>query len=148
MGDVHGDFATLASGLQEAARRSRPFEFVLAVGDLEANRHEADLDGVVVPARHRSLGDFHRVLTGQLDLGAPRYFIAGNHDPYRPSRPQGRVSGHLTSSGWAAAVSPPSPVWSWRSSQASIRLATPKPPLRDVPIRENTPIGTEAQPTL
>ncbi len=58
------------------------FDFVLAVGDVEPNRGYEDHLGVVGPPRYRKVGDFSRVASGDITLGAPLYFIAGNHDPY------------------------------------------------------------------
>ena len=37
---------------------------------------------VVGPPRYRKVGDFPRVVAGEVTLGSPLYFIAGNHDPY------------------------------------------------------------------
>ena len=56
--------------------------FVLAVGDVEPNRDEDDNRGIVGAARYRKVGDFPQVVGGEITLGAPLYFIAGNHDPY------------------------------------------------------------------
>ena len=82
VGDIHGRFGMLADALDEARRRWGRFDFVLAVGDVEPNRGHEDHLGVVGPSRYRKIGDFPSVVTGDIDLGAPLYFIAGNHDPY------------------------------------------------------------------
>ena len=82
VGDIHGRFESLAEGLDEVRHRWGQFDFVLAVGDLEANRDRNDQMGVVVPGRYRKMGDFPRVVAGEIVLGAPLYFIAGNHDPF------------------------------------------------------------------
>ena len=82
VGDIHGRFESLAEVLKEAGRRWGSFDFVLAVGDVEPNRDRRDQVGVVVPARHQKMGDFPRVVSGEIILDAPLYFIAGNHDPY------------------------------------------------------------------
>ena len=82
VGDIHGRFETLTEALDVARRRWGPIDFVLAVGDVEPNRDYDDHLGVVGPPRYRQVGDFPRVVSGELDLAAPLYFIAGNHDPY------------------------------------------------------------------
>ena len=70
IGDIHGRFNQLAEALDVARRRWGPLEFLLAVGDVEPN------------PRYRKVGDFPQVVAGDINLGAPLYFIGGNHDPY------------------------------------------------------------------
>ena len=82
VGDIHGNFEVLAEALDAARGRWGAFEFVLAAGDVEPNRGHDDHLGVVGPSRYRKVGDFPRVAAGEIVLGAPLYFIAGNHDPY------------------------------------------------------------------
>ena len=82
VGDIHGRFESLAEVLGEARRRWGRLEFVLAVGDVEPNRDRRDQAGVVAPGRYQKMGDFPRVVSKEITLGAPLYFIAGNHDPY------------------------------------------------------------------
>jgi len=82
VGDVHGDFRALVAGVDRAREQFGPLDFVLSVGDVEANRTPEDAQGVVSPERYRKVGDFPDVVSGNLRLGTPFYFIAGNHDPY------------------------------------------------------------------
>ena len=82
VGDIHGRFEVLAEALDVARRRWGQFDFVLAAGDVEPNRGYEDHLGVVGPPRYRKVGDFPRVAAGDITLGAPLYFITGNHDPY------------------------------------------------------------------
>ena len=81
-GDIHGRFEQLAEALDVDRRRWGPLDFVRAVGDVEPNRSYDDHLGVVGPPRYRKVGDFPRLVAGDISLGAPLYFIAGNHDPY------------------------------------------------------------------
>ncbi|GII01361.1 metallophosphoesterase family protein [Planobispora takensis] len=82
VGDVHGQFERLARW-SEAVRHARgPLDAILAVGDVEPNRDEIDAAGVHGPAKYRALGDFPEVARRKLDLGAPLYFIGGNHEPW------------------------------------------------------------------
>jgi len=37
---------------------------------------------MAAPAKHRRLGDFNRVVAGELVLPIPMYFIGGNHEPW------------------------------------------------------------------
>jgi lariat debranching enzyme len=78
VGDVHGEFERLA----ELSARHAPLDAILAVGDVEANRDDTDAAGVHSPAKYRRTGQFPFVLEGLLDLGAPLYFIGGNHEPW------------------------------------------------------------------
>ncbi len=82
VGDIHGRFEVLSEALDVARGRWGQFDFVLAVGDAEPNRDYEDHLGVVGPPRYRKVGDFPRVAAGDINLRAPLYFIAGNHDPY------------------------------------------------------------------
>ena len=85
VGDIHGRFEDLADALDRVRGRWGGLGFVLAVGDVEPNRGYEDHLGVVGPPRYRKVGDFPRVAAGDVSLGAPLYFIAGNHDPYQPN---------------------------------------------------------------
>ncbi|GAB3141761.1 hypothetical protein GCM10027290_15020 [Micromonospora sonneratiae] len=82
VGDVHGEFELLAEWSAAYRRSHGPLDAILAVGDVEPNRDEVDAAGVYGPAKYRKLGDFPLVLDGLLDLGAPLYFIGGNHEPW------------------------------------------------------------------
>eukprot|EP00419_Tripos_fusus_P022021 CAMPEP_0172721510 /NCGR_PEP_ID=MMETSP1074-20121228/79228_1 /TAXON_ID=2916 /ORGANISM="Ceratium fusus, Strain PA161109" /LENGTH=405 /DNA_ID=CAMNT_0013547265 /DNA_START=58 /DNA_END=1275 /DNA_ORIENTATION=+ len=83
VGDVHGQFSSMVALVQrwESLHRLR-IDFVLQVGDLEPHRDEADLSTMAAPSKHRMLGDFPRVLAGEIQLPWPVYFIGGNHEPY------------------------------------------------------------------
>ncbi|MGI5119826.1 metallophosphoesterase family protein [Marinactinospora thermotolerans] len=81
-GDVHGAFALLAAWSSAVRAWLGPLDAILAVGDVEANRDEADAAGVRSPAGHRGIGDFPLLAEGLIDLGAPLYFIGGNHEPW------------------------------------------------------------------
>ncbi|GAA2431572.1 metallophosphoesterase family protein [Streptomyces macrosporus] len=81
VGDVHGEFGRLAAWSAAVRRHHGPLGAVLAVGDAEANRDEADAAGVHNP-KARGGGEFPLVADGRLELGAPLYFIGGNHDPW------------------------------------------------------------------
>ncbi|MFJ5228258.1 metallophosphoesterase [Kitasatospora sp. NPDC088391] len=82
VGDVHGEFLLLAERVAAVRAAYGPLDAVLAVGDVEANRDEVDAAGVHGPAKYRRLGDFPFVATGELALGAPLFFIGGNHEPW------------------------------------------------------------------
>ncbi|MDE0376213.1 MAG: metallophosphoesterase [bacterium] len=82
VGDIHGMFESLAATLESARGRWGRLDFVLAVGDVEPNRNGDDSRWVVGPERYRKLGDFPRVVNGEIRLGCSLYFIAGNHEPY------------------------------------------------------------------
>ena len=82
VGDVHGEFELLAEWAAAVRRAHGPLDAILAVGDVEPNRDEVDAAGVHGPAKYRKLGDFPLVHEGLLDLGAPLYFIGGNHEPW------------------------------------------------------------------
>jgi lariat debranching enzyme len=84
LGDVHGSFSQAAK-LITAGRRSLggKVDAVLCVGDLEANRNARDAAGVATGRGHkRWVGEFPRVLSGEIELGAPLWFIGGDHEPW------------------------------------------------------------------
>ncbi len=81
IGDVHGHWDCVI----EAIARARSIlgevpDLVLQVGDAEPHRNAEDLAGCRTPKKHRSLGDFSALVTG--DIQSPVYFIGGNHEPY------------------------------------------------------------------
>lgn len=85
VGDVHGRWEELAGEL-DLVRAFLPsgqrVEAILQVGDAEATRDVAELQEVFAkPERHR-LSDFHLAVEGQIQFGAPLYFIGGNHEPW------------------------------------------------------------------
>lgn len=82
VGDIHRSFESLAEALEAARGRWGQIDFILATGDVEANRNHDDHLGVVNPPHYRGIGEFPRVVTGDISLGAPLHFIGGNHDPY------------------------------------------------------------------
>lgn len=100
VGDVHGQFSAMVDAIRAWERRRRRaghgddddgdrrdgsttvVDFVLQVGDLEPHRHERDLASMAMPSKRRTLGDFHRVFSGELPLPWPTYFIGGNHEPW------------------------------------------------------------------
>jgi len=55
---------------------------VLQVGDAEPQRDEAEAATVPGPAKYRKLGDFAEVVTGEVVVPAPVWFVAGNHEPF------------------------------------------------------------------
>ncbi|MDG9705375.1 metallophosphoesterase [Streptomyces sp. DH37] len=82
VGDVHGEFGRLAEWSAAVRRRRGPLDAILAVGDAEANRDGTDAAGEHNPRAPGGIGDFPLVADGRIDLGAPLYFIGGNHDPW------------------------------------------------------------------
>jgi len=83
VGDVHGQFCSLISLIRRWERgHALAIDLVLQVGELEAHRDVEDVSTMAAPSKHRALGDFHRVLAGELQLPWPVYFIGGNHEPY------------------------------------------------------------------
>lgn len=83
LGDVHGSFKQ-ASKLMEQARKSMGgLDFVLCVGDVEANRSAKDAVGVATGGGHRRwVGEYPKVVSGVVVLGAPVWFIGGEHEPW------------------------------------------------------------------
>jgi lariat debranching enzyme len=82
VGDIHGEFGLLARWSAAVRAVCGPLDAILAVGDVQANRNEADAAGVRSPAKYRKVGEFPLVVEGLLNLGAPLYFIGGNHEPW------------------------------------------------------------------
>jgi lariat debranching enzyme len=89
VGDVHGQFSKMVRSIREWEQANggdndgiNTVSFVLQVGDMEPHRHEHDVTGMAMPSKHRSLGDFHKVVSGEIVLRWPTYFIGGNHEPW------------------------------------------------------------------
>ena len=86
LGDVHGKWreamALVETACAQAGIQASELAFILQVGDAEALRDEADAGQVIGPAKYRKLGDFPEVISGDIVVPAPLYFIAGNHEPY------------------------------------------------------------------
>ena len=68
-GDIHGQYRALARHLAEVRAELGELDFVLAVGDAEPNRDEADAAGVAGPEKYRILGEFPE---GRLRPARPR----------------------------------------------------------------------------
>jgi predicted phosphohydrolase len=84
LGDVHGAFRR-AAALAEAARTDLggQLDMILSVGDLEANRNARDAAGVATGKGHRRwVGEFPKVLNGDIEIPGPLYFIGGDHEPW------------------------------------------------------------------
>ena len=85
VGDVHGQFSKVLQLIKRwelANGGPGTVSFVLQVGDMEPHRDEDDLASMAAPSKHRQLGDFHRVVSGELVFPWPLYFIGGNHEPW------------------------------------------------------------------
>ena len=107
LGDVHGHFdkaiLALQGALDTVPGAAESLSAVFCVGDVEALRSEAEIHEVHGPAKYRTMGEFHCVLTGELTFPAPVYFIGGNHEPWASlDADGGLVSGHGQ---WAPGVS-------------------------------------------
>lgn len=85
VGDVHGRWEELAGELdrvREFLPAGQRIEAILQVGDAEPTQDAVELDEVFAkPERHR-LSDFRLVVDGDIEFGAPLYFIGGNHEPW------------------------------------------------------------------
>lgn len=56
---------------------------VLCVGDMEANRNARDAAGVATGKGHRRwVGEFPKVVAGEIEIPAPLWFIGGDHEPW------------------------------------------------------------------
>lgn len=85
-GDVHGDFESLTLTVDEKLKESsvdpQHLKAIFLAGDVEPLRSEVDLNAVHGPAKYRKMGDFGKILSGELKLAAQVYFIGGNHEPW------------------------------------------------------------------
>jgi len=86
LGDVHGRWREAAdlvvSACSEANVDPKDLAMILQAGDAEPLRSEAEIGQVPGPAKYRRQGDFPEVLSGEILMPAPLYFIAGNHEPF------------------------------------------------------------------
>lgn len=95
LGDVHGSFSRVAEVLHEAESLLGKVDAALCVGDLEPNRNARDAAGVATGKGHRRwVGEYPRVLRGEIELPAPLWFIGGDHEPWATldSRGPGEIS--------------------------------------------------------
>jgi len=82
LGDVHGSFKQAAKLLEQAQKSLGEIDFVLCVGDVEANRSAKDAVGVATGGGHRRwVGEYPKVLSGSILIGSPVWFIGGEHEP-------------------------------------------------------------------
>jgi hypothetical protein len=84
VGDVHGQFSETIRLIQswEAAHSDVSVSFVLQVGDLEPHRNTHDMESMAAPSDKRTLGDYYKVVSGELVVPWPLWFIGGNHEPW------------------------------------------------------------------
>jgi len=99
LGDVHGrwrEAATLvAAACAEASVDPGDLTMILQAGDAEPLRTEGEIDQVPGPALYRRQGDFPEVVSGEIRMPAPLYFIAGNHEPFAAlDADGGLIAGH------------------------------------------------------
>ena len=80
LGDVHDEWMRASSILGQF--EADDYDFCLQVGDAQPCRTEEDLTGLSVPNKYRKMGDFPRVLTGEITFSRPLFFIGGNHEPW------------------------------------------------------------------
>jgi lariat debranching enzyme len=95
LGDVHGSFSRVAAVLHEAESLLGRVDAALCVGDLEPNRNARDAAGVATGKGHRRwVGEYPKVLRGEIVLPAPLWFIGGDHEPWATldSRGPGEIS--------------------------------------------------------
>ena len=86
LGDVHGQWRQAAglviSAYAQAGVEPSYLAMILQVGDAEPLRSEAEIVQVPGPKHYRKLGDFPEVMSGDIVIPAPTFFIAGNHEPF------------------------------------------------------------------
>jgi hypothetical protein len=83
LGDVHGSFKQAAKLIDQAKKSIGEIDFVLCVGDVEANRSAKDAVGVATGGGHRRwVGEYPRVLSGAIVISSPVWFIGGEHEPW------------------------------------------------------------------
>ena len=99
LGDVHGQWRQAAglviSACAQAGVEPADLAMILQVGDAEPLRSEAEIAQVPGPKHYRKLGDFPEVVSGDIVMAAPLYFIAGNHEPFESlDADGGLIQGH------------------------------------------------------
>ena len=99
LGDVHGRWreaaALVVSACAQAGVVPGDLAMILQVGDAEPLRDEDEIAQVVGPAKYRRQGDFPEVISGEIVMPAPVYFIAGNHEAFAAlDADGGLIEGH------------------------------------------------------
>jgi lariat debranching enzyme len=82
VGDIHGHWEIVAHHAAAARKIYGRLDGVISVGDAQAFRNETEVRGLHCPPKYRTIGDFPRALTGEINIGAPVWFIGGNHEPW------------------------------------------------------------------
>ncbi len=84
VGDVHGSLTRLDEGLRRwnSVHPTRPLDFALQVGDLEAIRDDRDLASVIGPEKYRTRGTFSEYHSGARKFPVTTHAIGGNHEAH------------------------------------------------------------------
>ena len=99
LGDVHGRWREAAdlvvAACDQAGVDPGDLSLILQAGDAEPLRSEAEITQVPGRTIYRQQGDFPEVLSGDILMPAPLYFIAGNHEPFADlDADGGLITGH------------------------------------------------------
>src|ERR1035437_8718183 len=82
LGDVHGHWDIAAEHMRVAREVHGRLDAVFCVGDAQPFRNESEVSGMHCPSKYRTIGEFPRVVSGEIHLAAPVWFIGGNHEPW------------------------------------------------------------------
>ena len=99
LGDVHGRWREAADlvvvACAEAGVDTKDLAMILQAGDAEPLRNEDEITQVPGPSKYRRQGDFPEVMSGEIVMPAPLYFVAGNHEPFAAlDADGGLINGH------------------------------------------------------
>lgn len=78
----HGTLHAIYASVEEACRRKGwpSVDLLIACGDFQSVRNAYDLNCVSMPAKYRSMGDFHEYYSGQRKAPYLTIFVGGNHE--------------------------------------------------------------------
>lgn len=78
----HGTLNAIYASVEEACRRKGwlGVDLLIIGGDFQSVRNAYDLNCVSMPAKYRSMGDFHEYYSGQRNAPYLTIFVGGNHE--------------------------------------------------------------------
>lgn len=80
-GCAHGDLLSIYTALQETeAATGVTVDLLICCGDFQAVRNEQDLDCVAVPPKFRTINNFYKYYSGELEAPVLTLFFGGNHE--------------------------------------------------------------------
>eukprot|EP00658_Telonema_sp_P-2_P056823 TRINITY_DN45274_c0_g1_i1.p1 TRINITY_DN45274_c0_g1~~TRINITY_DN45274_c0_g1_i1.p1 ORF type:complete len:140 (+),score=46.29 TRINITY_DN45274_c0_g1_i1:191-610(+) len=80
-GCAHGDLTSIYNALAHTERSAGiKVDLLICCGDFQAVRNHQDLQCVAVPDKYRSMHNFYKYYSGELEAPVLTLFVGGNHE--------------------------------------------------------------------